>query len=161
MCGIFALLNADSRLTNEIINNAFYKAQSRGPELSKSITPCIACNIGFHRLAINGLNTDSDQPMLNEEVLLVCNGEIYNYKELYKLFPDDTAKTDSDCEIIIHMYRKYGIDYTLNNLDGVFAFVLIDLEKNLMFVARDPYGVRPLYNMHFNYNTKLKIHFSQ
>ena len=156
MCGIFALLNADSRLTNEIINNAFYKAQSRGPELSKLITPCIACNIGFHRLAINGLNTDSDQPMLNEEVLLVCNGEIYNYKELYKLFPDDTAKTDSDCEIIIHMYRKYGIDYTLNNLDGVFAFVLIDLEKNLMFVARDPYGVRPLYNMQFNYNTKLK-----
>ena len=156
MCGIFALLNADSRLTNEIINNAFYKAQSRGPELSKLITPCIACNIGFHRLAINGLNTDSDQPMLNEEVLLVCNGEIYNYKELYKLFPDDTAKTDSDCEIIIHMYRKYGIDYTLNNLDGVFAFVLIDLDKNKMFVARDPYGVRPLYHMQFNYDTKLK-----
>ena len=156
MCGIFALLNADSRLNFEIIESAFNKGQSRGPERSRSISPCIACNIGFHRLAINGLNTESDQPLLNEEVLLVCNGEIYNYRDLYKLFPDDTAKTDSDCEIIIHMYKKYGIDYTLNNLDGVFAFVLIDLEKNKMFVARDPYGVRPLYHMEFNYNTLLK-----
>ena len=156
MCGIFALLNADSRLNFEIIESAFNKGQSRGPERSRSISPCIACNIGFHRLAINGLNTESDQPLLNEDVLLVCNGEIYNYRELYKLFPDDTAKTDSDCEIIIHMYKKYGIDYTLNNLDGVFAFVLIDLSKNKMFVARDPYGVRPLYHMKFNYNTQLK-----
>ena len=156
MCGIFALLNADSRLNFEIIESAFNMGQSRGPERSRSISPCIACNIGFHRLAINGLNTESDQPLLNEEVLLVCNGEIYNYRDLYKLFPDDTAKTDSDCEIIIHMYKKYGIDYTLNNLDGVFAFVLIDLEKNKMFVARDPYGVRPLYHMEFSYNTLLK-----
>ena len=156
MCGIFALLNADNRINNDIINNAFNRAQSRGPERSRLISPCIACNIGFHRLAINGLNTDSDQPLLNDDVLLICNGEIYNYKELYKLFPENTAKTDSDCEIIIHMYKKYGIDYTLNNLDGVFAFCLIDLGKNKMFVARDPYGVRPLYHMKFNYNTKLK-----
>ena len=57
MCGIFALLNADSRLNFEIIESAFNQAQSRGPERSRSISPCIACNIGFHRLAINGLNT--------------------------------------------------------------------------------------------------------
>jgi len=156
MCGIFALLNADNKLNAEIIKTAFYEAQSRGPERSNSIAPCIGCKIGFHRLAINGLNKESDQPMLNEAILLVCNGEIYNYKELYKLFPENTAKSDSDCEIIIHMYKKYGIDYTLNNLDGVFAFVLIDLEKNTMFVARDPYGVRPLYHMQFTYDTPLK-----
>tara|TARA_B100000963_G_scaffold309187_1_gene285029 strand:- start:2053 stop:3747 length:1695 start_codon:yes stop_codon:yes gene_type:complete len=160
MCGIFALLNADSKLNNKDIETAFYQAQSRGPELSRSISPCIACNIGFHRLAINGLNADSDQPMLNEEILLICNGEIYNYNELYKLLPDNTAKSDSDCEVIIHMYKKFGIDYTLNNLDGVFAFVLIDLGKNMLFVARDPYGVRPLYHMEFTYNTKLKNNIS-
>jgi len=156
MCGIFALLNADNKLNAEIIKTAFYEAQSRGPERSNSIVPCIGCNIGFHRLAINGLNKESDQPLLNEDVLLVCNGEIYNYTDLYNLFPDNTAKTDSDCEIIIHMYKKYGIDYTLNNLDGVFAFVLIDLSINKMYVSRDPYGVRPLYHMEFNYNTQLK-----
>ena len=156
MCGIFALLNADSRLSFDIIDSAFKMAQSRGPERSRSISPCIGCNIGFHRLAINGINTESDQPILNDNVLLICNGEIYNYHELYKLFPDDTAKTDSDCEIIIHMYKKYGIDYTLNNLDGVFAFCLIDLDKNRMYIARDPYGVRPLYHMQFDYHVKIK-----
>ena len=156
MCGIFALLNADSRLSFDIIESAFNMAQSRGPERSRTVSPCIACNIGFHRLAINGINTESDQPILNDNVLLICNGEIYNYHELYKLFPDDTAKTDSDCEIIIHMYKKFGIDYTLNNLDGVFAFCLIDLDINTMYIARDPYGVRPLYHMQFNYNTPLK-----
>jgi len=156
MCGIFSLLNTDNRINNDIFHKAFNMAQHRGPEMSRTIDPCIAFKLGFHRLAINGVNSNSDQPLYHDNIVLVCNGEIYNYKQLYKLFPDDTAKTDSDCEIIIHMFKKYGIEYTLNNLDGVFAFCLIDLENNTSYLARDPYGVRPMYHLKFSYSSKLR-----
>jgi len=79
---------------------------------------------------------------------LICNGEIYNYKELYKIM-DVTPVTQSDCEVIIHLYKRYGIKQTLQMLDGVFAFVLCDINVNepdaKIYFARDPYGVRPLY----------------
>jgi asparagine synthase (glutamine-hydrolysing) len=82
--------------------------------------------------------------------VLICNGEIYNYKELYKLM-NVSPNTDSDCEVIIHLYLKYGIEQTLVMLDGVFAFILFDNRvkksdlNSKVYVARDPYGVRPLY----------------
>ena len=104
--------------------------------------------LGFHRLAINGLNQASNQPFYINNIFLVCNGEIYNYKELYALLGEE-ATTDSDCEIIIHLYLKYGMDQTIRMLDGEFAFILIDTRMDTpykkMFVGRDPYGVRPLY----------------
>ena len=83
--------------------------------------------------------------MINN-VSLICNGEIYNYKYLYELM-DIKPKTDSDCEVIIHLYMRYGIEQTLQMLDGVFAFVLLDITKSTIFVARDPLGVRPLYQL--------------
>jgi len=113
--------------------------------------------MGFHRLAINGLNIQSNQPLNIRNISLICNGEIYNYKELYSILKVKPT-TDSDCEIIIHMYLRYGIKQTLQLLDGVFAFVLYDELCNEVYVARDPYGVRPLYmstivNMDEFYNT--------
>ena len=100
--------------------------------------------LGFHRLAINGLSSLSNQPFEMDSCVLVCNGEIYNYKRLARE-NNITLLTESDCEIIIHMYRLYGIEYTLNMLDGVFAFILYDTASGSVYVARDPYGVRPLY----------------
>ncbi len=64
-----------------------------------------------------------------------------------------TPHTDSDCEVIIHLYLKYGIEQTLVMLDGEFAFVLYDRNQNKIFAARDPYGVRPLYKLSKNINT--------
>ena len=57
------------------------------------------------------------------------------------------SETDSDCEVIIHLYLKYGIEQTLQMLDGVFAFILYDTTNQQVYVARDPYGVRPLYHL--------------
>ena len=94
---------------------------------------------------------------------LICNGEIYNYNELRQHLIDDSFQnsededdfiltTQSDCEIIIHLYVRYGIEATLNMLDGEFAFALMDARMEngeaKLFVARDPYGVRPLFLMH-------------
>ena len=108
----------------------------------------IHTEFGFHRLAINGLNSKSNQPLYNGDIVLICNGEIYNCKELYKIM-GVTSETDSDCEVILHLYKKYGIEQTLQLLDGVFSFVLLDyrlsLNNSKIYFARDPYGVRPLY----------------
>lgn len=143
MCGIFALLNNEE--ITEQIKEAFYKGQKRGPEYSELITMDNII-LGFHRLAINGINSVSNQPITINNITLICNGEIYNYKELCKLC-NITLNTQSDCEIIIHLYEKYGIEQTVAMLDGVFAFVLNDTRNEIhtVYVARDPYGVRPLY----------------
>jgi asparagine synthase (glutamine-hydrolysing) len=144
MCGIFAILNHNIEF--QIIEDSFAKGENRGPEFSKLDCSFRRTILGFHRLAINGLNNESNQPFNIDNIVLICNGEIYNYKQLYK-FMGIQPKTDSDCEVIIHLYNKYGIQQTLNMLDGVFSFVLFDTLKRDIFVARDPIGVRPLYQL--------------
>lgn len=157
MCGIFALLNNDS-FQHEFINEQFMKGQKRGPEFSKLQLVTSLCLFGFHRLAINGLNSTSNQPIIIDDIVLICNGEIYNYKELYNIMNIEPT-TQSDCEVIIHLYKKYGMKQTLQMLDGVFAFVLCDFNvyntTSKIYFARDPYGVRPLYILkpyNINYN---------
>ena len=154
MCGIFSLLN-NNIIDIDMVQSSFEKGKKRGPEFSKLSTLDILCDFGFHRLAINGLNEISNQPIIIDEIKLICNGEIYNYKELYKIL-DITPTTQSDCEIIIHLYKKYGIEYTLQILDGVFSFILCDSrlsnDDSKIYIARDPYGVRPLYQLRPIYN---------
>jgi asparagine synthase (glutamine-hydrolysing) len=148
MCGIFALLNNDNVFNAKTVIEQFEKGKNRGPEFSKLTQIMIKAQFGFHRLAINGLNDYSNQPLCDEEIAVICNGEIYNYKELYDMM-DIERNTDSDCEVILHLYRNYGIEQTLQMLDGVFSFILIDYrihnKTSKIYVARDPYGVRPLY----------------
>ena len=144
MCGIFGVLNNNGLFASSHIKKYFMKGQKRGPEYSAIEILDNNTTFGFHRLAINGLNPQSHQPLKVGNISLICNGEIYNYKQLYQQI-NVTPTTDSDCEVIIHMYRKYGIEYTLNQLDGVFALALYD--GNKLFLARDPYGVRPLFTL--------------
>lgn len=145
MCGIFALLGA-TNIDDKIITEQFNKGKNRGPEFSTIQISPQNFVFGFHRLAINGLNDESNQPIIHNGISLICNGEIYNYKELYTCM-NITLNTGSDCEIIIHLYLKYGIEQTLNMLDGVFSFVLYDKNNGEMYVARDPLGIRPLYKL--------------
>jgi len=151
MCGIFALLNNENEFTEGFIQHQFQQGRSRGPEFSVFTKVGIKVVYGFHRLAINGLNAESNQPLNHDNIILICNGEIYNYKELYEQM-NVTPNTQSDCEVIIHLYKKYGIDQTLQLLDGVFSFVLLDQRfentDSRLYVARDPYGVRPLYSLY-------------
>jgi asparagine synthase (glutamine-hydrolysing) len=144
MCGIFCILNSDG-VSDEFITTQFEKGRRRGPEYSK-LSNFLSSKIGFHRLAINGLNEESNQPLVIDNVVLVCNGEIYNHKYLFELM-EIKPRTGSDCEVISHLYMRYGIEQTLQMLDGVFAFVLYDTNESKMYVARDPFGVRPLYQL--------------
>jgi asparagine synthase (glutamine-hydrolysing) len=155
MCGIFALLNYENKYTIEFISEQFKKGKGRGPENSQLCKVSCKLMFGFHRLAINGLTNESSQPLIKGNIILICNGEIYNYKELYELMNAKGAvipTTHSDCEVILWLYERYGIDQTLQMLDGVFSFILLDqrisIGEPLLYVARDPYGVRPLYSIH-------------
>ena len=157
MCGIFALLNhSNSQLELSKIEESFMKGKNRGPDHSVIKNVSINITFGFHRLAINGLNSRSNQPIYLDNLCLICNGEIYNYKEIYKILNIE-PNTDSDCEVILHCYKRFGIQYTLELLDGVFAFILLDNNPSFtkLLVARDPYGVRPLYIMKPNETTNV------
>lgn len=136
----------------DFINEEFMKGVGRGPEHSVLTLSGSKSLFGFHRLAINGLNPESNQPIENGGIKLICNGEIYNYKELYRELGIE-PKTGSDCEVIIYLYQRFGMERTLQILDGVFAFILLDYNNDddddaKIFVCRDPFGVRPLYFLH-------------
>jgi len=100
--------------------------------------------ISFYRLSIVDTNAKISQPFERDGVLCLCNGEIFNYKELiekHSLY----LKTYSDCEVILSLYEKMNIFDLYKELDGDFAFVIIDFNKNKMIFSRDLIGVRPLF----------------
>ena len=154
MCGIlFYKQNENENISKNDLLKLKVKLNnisSRGPDETKDL---LLENkyFGFTRLSINGLDKNSGQPLIINDVILICNGEIYNYKELLEENNFD-YKTKSDCEIIIHMYNKYGIDNTIKKLDGVFSFILFDKKNNNIYVGRDPIGIRPLFYIKNNNN---------
>ena len=145
MCGIFAYLGCQIGF-DDIMKN-FEKIQKRGPDNSLVHYLDDKVFFGFHRLSINDVSEKGNQPLYHtndRNLVLICNGEIYNYK---KLVEDNGFETysNSDCEVILHLYKKYGIRDTLSMLDGVFSFVLYDGNENIVYAGRDPFGVRPLF----------------
>ena len=151
MCGIFGLLLSNFNDTStEVIEKYFTIGKKRGPEYSTLNTIDESTIFGFHRLAINGLDSESHQPIKMNNLSLICNGEIYNHKHIecqmkYK------RTTNSDCESIIQLYQMFG-NKCFNLLDGVFATAIYDHDKKMVTIARDPYGVRPLYLAHYSNN---------
>ena len=146
MCGIFLLLGKDK--PDNGLYKYFNKIQHRGPTNSQLIDLNISDNfsatLGFHRLTINGINNFSNQPLLKNEVYLICNGEIYNYKKInenYGFIP----KTLSDVEVILDLYIYGGMDLVMSEIDGEFAFAIYDTRNNECFVTRDHLGIRGLY----------------
>lgn len=143
MCGIWASLlsnHADIKL----LESYFQLIKHRGPDYHSFQSIDQQVLFGFHRLSIIDPSEQSNQPLISQDCYLICNGEIYNYQSLIKDF-DLPIKTRSDCEVILHLYLKFGIEQTVKLLDAEFAFILYDQRKQLVFVARDPFGVRPLF----------------
>jgi asparagine synthase (glutamine-hydrolysing) len=141
MCGIWAAINANAYANIEEVLKAL---KARGPEFDAHWA---AANVqlGFTRLAINGLTTAGNQPFHADNLHLVCNGEIYNYKELAERHGLTIHEGSSDCEVLPYLYKKLSPTEFCRTLDGVFALALVDTEAKTVFVARDPYGVRPLF----------------
>jgi asparagine synthase (glutamine-hydrolysing) len=156
MCGIWHLLTKSSQLdlTSYELYKAFMGFKPRGPENSDfKVFDQYSTIIGFHRLAINGLIKNSaNQPFMydtDEKVAYVmCNGEIYNYKELAQKY-EIQLSTGSDCEIIYPLYQKVGAGAMTDELDGEFAIIICEIDKLTkevkMLVTRDQCGIRPLF----------------
>ena len=149
MCGIFFYkTEKDYNHTNFKENGDLCK--HRGPDNTTCLSIYYLNNILqfiFHRLSINGLNNKSNQPLKRNNNILMCNGEIYNYKELATKY-NIKLTSDSDCEIILHLYEKFSLDELCNLLDGVFSFVLYDGIKKKIIIGHDPFGIRSLYYFH-------------
>jgi asparagine synthase (glutamine-hydrolysing) len=118
----------------------------RGPDAQNNWNDDV-CYMGFRHLSLVG-DVRSIQPLHNERntVHLVCNGEIYNYKELYAelITKGHIFSSGSDCEVIIHAYEEYG-DRVCSLLHGQFAFVLWDSTNHRLLAARDRFGICPLF----------------
>ena len=101
--------------------------------------------LGHNRLRILDLRNRSNQPFISQDnkYVIVYNGEIYNYMELAKKY-DIPMKTKCDTELIVNLYSKLG-SQMLNLLNGMFAFVILNIEKSEVFIARDRLGIKPLY----------------
>jgi asparagine synthase (glutamine-hydrolysing) len=147
MCGIFYFqtLAKMSLAQLKTLQENFILSAHRGPDKSVFMKDDTRA-WGFHRLSINGMDPSADQPFHLKNCRLICNGEIYNFRSLIQEFAlEQDYKSGSDCEIIIHLYRKIGIHETIRRLDGVFGFVLHDYLNGMTYVARDPVGVRSLF----------------
>lgn len=140
MCGIWACLGVIDNCQKQVS-----RLEARGPEGTRIVKVAPNVTLGFTRLAINGLTNAGMQPYSNGPITWICNGEIYNSKDLEKELGLDN--TGSDCQCIGELYMRHrdDMDTFVRALDGVFALVLYDSERDRLIVARDPYGVRPLF----------------
>ena len=146
MCGITGFTWEDKQLIKSITNCISH----RGPDSEGYFTDK-GISLGHRRLSIIDLSEKGKQPMFNEDgtIVIVFNGEIYNFKSLkadlekkgYKF------KSNSDTEVIIHGYEEYGVNIC-SKLDGMFAFGLWDKNNNKLIIARDRIGKKPLYYFH-------------
>ena len=119
----------------------FEKGRNRGPEYSVLKEMGGHVLFGFHRLAINGMDTISNQPISVQNVHLICNGEIYNFIDLRKelIARGYAFKSHSDTEVILAAYCEWGTQ-CLKRFNGTFAFALFDARQQVMFLARDRAG---------------------
>jgi len=144
MCGFLVYAGKPDGLEVKL-QDSFKKIAHRGPDRS-----CEWRNAGswwgFHRLAIMDTSTKGDQPFLDLKTksAVVCNGEIYNFEELSK-HVDHEFVSGSDCEVLLPVFKKYGIQKLCTMLDGEFAFVLFDGVSKSFYAVRDPLGIRPLF----------------
>jgi asparagine synthase (glutamine-hydrolysing) len=147
MCGIWCLTGTVLPISEEdahrLINNTL---SGRGPEGGRVVSFNNNLIMGFTRLAINGLTSAGMQPFTHNGITVICNGEIYNYKEIARKY-GFTLTTGSDCEVLPLLYERL-IDHPAQfwqELDGVFAAAIYDANRSTLMVGRDPYGVRPLF----------------
>lgn len=142
MCAIMGFLSES--LDRETLLEHFGLTLSRGPDQSR-VEKAGRGMLCFHRLAIMGLDETGMQPFHFDGDMAVCNGELYGFRTMKKeLEKKYSFQSQSDCEIILPLYREYGLTM-FSMLDAEFAMIIYDSRKDQLIAARDPIGIRPLY----------------
>jgi asparagine synthase (glutamine-hydrolysing) len=145
MCGIAGFTGFDNNLF--LARNNTCIQQHRGPDAQNSWSD-ERIALSHQRLSIIDLDRRSDQPMIKSGLVIVFNGEIYNYKELREQIisanPEVTFDTTSDTEVLLELYRKKK-EKCLDDIIGMFAFAIYEIESGILFLARDHFGIKPLF----------------
>jgi asparagine synthase (glutamine-hydrolysing) len=152
MCGINGIVSfgAGAPLADvDELTRTREAMRSRGPDAAGIwLSSDGRVGLGHRRLSIIDVSDRANQPMVSGEgdMVLTFNGEIYNFRELREELEHggETFVTNSDTEVVLRMYRKWGAAM-LARLRGMFAFAIWDARTNTLFLARDPYGIKPLY----------------
>ena len=154
MCGISGIIDFENKfnIDENLLKKMSAPLQFRGPDQEGYVLKKLPnCTFGFahKRLSILDLTESGKQPMwsADETIVMTFNGEIYNFQKIKcKLEKEGHVfKSTSDTEAIIYAYQQWGIEKTLEELEGMFAFVLFDIKNQVAFMARDRFGEKPLY----------------
>ena len=145
MCGLAGFINFENN--ESLAKAAGVTQQHRGPDAQKIwVHNNIA--LSHQRLSIIDLDSRSDQPFVKNGLVIIFNGEIYNYKqlknEILKLYPKTEFSTTSDTEVLLELYRIKK-EKCLDDLVGMFAFAIYDIETGKLFIARDHFGIKPVF----------------
>ena len=151
MCGISGIYRFDKKpVSKEDISSSLEKLCHRGPDAS-GVYIDKAAGLGHTRLSIIDLSQNGSQPMCNEDesIWIICNGEIYNFHEIKKslIKSGHKFKSESDTEVLIHLYEEHSEkpENFLDEVRGMFAFAIWDKKKERMIIARDRFGIKPLF----------------
>jgi len=150
MCGLAGILMSGGcgGLNEQIVRQMCDSMRARGPDAVQYWSDERGLCVGHRRLSIIDLDTRANQPMCSEEgrYVIIFNGEIYNFRELRHTLESkgEVFRTQSDTEVLLKLYSREG-EAMLTRLRGMFAFVIWDKAKQSVFMARDPYGIKPLY----------------
>ena len=152
MCGIIGIFQKNGYLDKERLQKFCLTLSHRGPDDNGLfISPDRHFGFGHTRLSIIDLSSSGQQPMSNEnqKIWMVCNGEIYNYRQLREglIKSGHNFQSKSDAEVIIHGYEEWGIDVLLKKIRGMFSFCIYDIRQETpkIFLVRDRLGIKPLY----------------
>ena len=143
MCGITGIVGNNG--STSMLENMLKSQEHRGPDAT-GMWSRSNCFLGHNRLSIIDLSVNSNQPFLSsdEKYILIFNGEIYNYIELKEELDDYDFKTNSDTEVLLACFLKWGKD-CLHKLNGMFSFAIWDVDTQSLFAARDRFGVKPFF----------------
>ena len=147
MCGIIALIEPGRPFDRALLEAMGDDLRHRGPD-SGGVLAEPGVGLSFRRLAILDPTSRSDQPMSDPsgQVTLIYNGEIYNFRQLRQALQAEGVafRTRGDTEVLLQGYLRWG-ETVLDRLEGMYAFVILDRRKTMLFAARDPLGIKPLY----------------
>lgn len=143
MCSILCYVGKDVK--KEMVEVNLNKTFMRGPDAQQVVETKFGY-LGFARLAIMGLTPEGMQPFEKEGSYVICNGEIYGFRQLKEELTERgyTFQSGSDCEVLLPLYKEYGVEM-FSHLDAEYACVLYDKEEDKIIAARDPIGIRPLF----------------
>ena len=145
MCGFLFEYSVSKLSEEEVFKDALNSITHRGPD-NIGFLQLDNIRLGHTRLSIIDLKDRSNQPLIVDNLIIIFNGEIFNYKEIKELLEKEgyIFNTKTDTEVILHSFKKWG-QKCVSKFNGMWSFVIYDKEKKEIFASRDRFGIKPFF----------------